>query len=189
MSRLRCQLGYIDLLGPVNRVLDVGADPHWNGHVWRGHTLVGHAQTRGQYTQSDSQRGGNAACWPPLLWQLVHCWQRFVFMYCSGVSRIWRQGGLEDVSPPAGSRGRAPGGGVGKRSPRELIPHYGIRIFGCRTMRNFVYLGKVHEPLVKHEKNLGCSACFVYRVVKSLQYKYFKYVIKYMTCILYFIQF
>jgi len=24
---------------------------------------------------------------------------------------------------------------------------------------NFVYLGKLHEPLVKHGKNLGCSAC------------------------------
>jgi len=26
-------------------------------------------------------------------------------------------------------------------------------------MHNFVYLAKVHEPLVKHEKNLRCSAC------------------------------
>jgi len=26
-------------------------------------------------------------------------------------------------------------------------------------MHDFVYLAKVHEPLVKHEKNLGCSAC------------------------------
>jgi len=26
-------------------------------------------------------------------------------------------------------------------------------------MQNFVYLDKLHEPLVKHEKNLGCSAC------------------------------
>ena len=34
-----------------------------------------------------------------------------------------------------------------------------LRIFGCQTMHNFVYLAKVHEPLVKHEKNLCCSAC------------------------------
>jgi len=27
------------------------------------------------------------------------------------------------------------------------------------NMHTFVYLAKVHEPLVKHEKNLGCSAC------------------------------
>ena len=26
-------------------------------------------------------------------------------------------------------------------------------------MHNFVYLAKLHELLVKHEKNLGCSAC------------------------------
>jgi len=26
-------------------------------------------------------------------------------------------------------------------------------------MHNFVYLAKLHEPLAKHEKNLGCSAC------------------------------
>jgi len=26
-------------------------------------------------------------------------------------------------------------------------------------MHDFVYLAKLHEPLVKHEKNLGCSAC------------------------------
>ena len=26
-------------------------------------------------------------------------------------------------------------------------------------MQNFVYLAKLHEPLVQHEKNLGCSAC------------------------------
>jgi len=25
-------------------------------------------------------------------------------------------------------------------------------IFGCQAMHNFVYLSKVHEPLVKHEK-------------------------------------
>jgi len=26
-------------------------------------------------------------------------------------------------------------------------------------MQNVVYLAKLYEPLVKHEKNLGCSAC------------------------------
>jgi len=54
-------------------------------------------------------------------------------------------------------------------------------------VHNFVYLAKVHEPLVKHEKNLGVFVCvFVCRVVK-----YLKYVIKYMACnfLLYFIQF
>ena len=35
----------------------------------------------------------------------------------------------------------------------------GGRIFGCQTMQGFVYLAKVHEPLVKHEKKLGCSVC------------------------------
>ena len=35
----------------------------------------------------------------------------------------------------------------------------GGRIFGCQTMHSFVYLAKVHEPLVKHEKKLGCSVC------------------------------
>jgi len=28
-------------------------------------------------------------------------------------------------------------------------------------MRNFVYLAKLHKPLVKHKKNLGCSACLL----------------------------
>jgi len=29
----------------------------------------------------------------------------------------------------------------------------------AKIMHNFVYLAKLHEPLVKHEKNLGRSAC------------------------------
>jgi len=29
--------------------------------------------------------------------------------------------------------------------------------YGCQTKHNFVYLAKVHEPLLKHEKNLRCS--------------------------------
>ena len=36
-------------------------------------------------------------------------------------------------------------------NPRHLV--------GCQTVHNFVYLAKVHEPLVKHDKNVGCSAC------------------------------
>jgi len=28
-------------------------------------------------------------------------------------------------------------------------------------MHNFVYLAKLHKPLVKHKKNLGCSACLL----------------------------
>jgi len=78
----------------------------------------------------------------------------------SGVARIWRQGAQRvwgtESSP--GSRGRAPGVGIGARSP--IPERYSIlRIFSCQAMHNFVYLSKVHEPLVKHEKNLGCSAC------------------------------
>jgi len=34
-----------------------------------------------------------------------------------------------------------------------------VRIFGCQTMQNFVYLAKRYEPLAKHKKNLGCSSC------------------------------
>ena len=37
-----------------------------------------------------------------------------------------------------------------------------LRIFGWQTMQNLVYLSnlsKLLEPLVKREKNLGCSAC------------------------------
>ena len=49
--------------------------------------------------------------------------------------------GLGDGSPPAGSRCR------------------GITDIWLPDMHNFVYLSKVHKPLVKHEKNLGCSAC------------------------------
>jgi len=54
----------------------------------------------------------------------------------NGVARIWGRGGTE---------------GLGE--------DYSIlRIFGCQTMHSFVYLDKVHEPLVKREKNLGCCA-------------------------------
>ena len=60
-------------------------------------------------------------------------------------------------SPPARSRDRAPGVGFGVQSPPKA--HSILRIFGCQTMHNFVYLAKVHEPLIKHEKNLGCSVC------------------------------
>ena len=49
-------------------------------------------------------------------------------------------------------RGRAPGG----EAPRKLIAYYGY-LAGkqCIILCN---LAKVHEPLVKHEKNQGCSA-------------------------------
>ena len=51
------------------------------------------------------------------------------------------------------------GGREGQGTEVPQRGHSILRIFGCQTMHNFVYLAKVHEPLVKHEKNLGCSAC------------------------------
>ena len=66
-------------------------------------------------------------------------------------------GGLGDGSPPAGSRCRPPGGRVRERSPPKA--HSILRISGCQTMHNFAYSARLHEPLVKREKNLGCSAC------------------------------
>ena len=30
---------------------------------------------------------------------------------------------------------------------------------GNVSLQNTVYFAKLHEPMVKHEKNLGCSAC------------------------------
>jgi len=64
--------------------------------------------------------------------------------------------GLGDKSPPPGSRALV-GDSRGKAPPPKA--HSILRIFDLQTMHNFVYLAKVHEPLVKHEKNLGCSAC------------------------------
>jgi len=50
-------------------------------------------------------------------------------------------------------------GGSGGEAPPLKKAHGILGIFGCQIMHNFVYLAKLHEPLVKHEKNLGCSAC------------------------------
>jgi len=55
---------------------------------------------------------------------------------------------------------RDSGGGGGKAPPPPKA--YSIlRMFGCqtKTVHNFMYLAKVYESLVKHEKNVGCSAC------------------------------
>jgi len=62
----------------------------------------------------------------------------------SGVARIWRWGHK---------------GFGGRKSPSGVQAHSILRIFGCQTMHNFVYLAKLHVPLVKRDKNLGCSAC------------------------------
>ena len=40
-----------------------------------------------------------------------------------------------------------------------LCAHSILRIVVCQTVHNFVYLGKVNEPLLQHEKTLCCSAC------------------------------
>ena len=62
-----------------------------------------------------------------------------------------------------------------------------LRIFGCQTMHNFVYLAIVHEPLVKHEKNLGCSAC-LFAELSSNRNTSMKNVITYMARNLYFVR-
>jgi len=46
--------------------------------------------------------------------------------------------------------------GSGGKAP-ENSQH--ITDIGCQTMNNYVYLAIVHEPPIKHEKNLGCYAC------------------------------
>jgi len=56
-------------------------------------------------------------------------------------------------------------------------------------MHNFVYLAKVYEPLVKHEKNLGCSACLFLQSCQLTETKYLKYVTEYMARNSYLIQF
>jgi len=75
----------------------------------------------------------------------------------SDVARIWRLGEHRESGgwkSPSWVRGRAPSGGK-----RGFGAFRILRIFGCQAMHNFVYLAAVHESLVKHEKNLGCSAC------------------------------
>jgi len=52
-----------------------------------------------------------------------------------------------------------PGGGFREANPPPPKAHSILRIFSCQIVDNFVYFAKVHEPLVKHEKNLGRSAC------------------------------
>ena len=64
--------------------------------------------------------------------------------------------------------------------------HSMLRIFGCQTMHNFVYLAIVHEPLVKHEKNLGCSAC-LFAELSSNRNTSMKNVITYVARNLYFV--
>jgi len=59
-----------------------------------------------------------------------------------------------------GVQGQNPGEWFGGKAPPKAYSI--LRIFGCQTMQNFVYLANRHEPLVKHEKNLGplgYSAC------------------------------
>jgi len=70
----------------------------------------------------------------------------------SGVARIWRYGGQRGSGGrvPSGVQGQSPWWGVRGRSPSKA--HSIIRIFGCETVHNFVYLAKLHEPQVKREK-------------------------------------
>jgi len=58
-------------------------------------------------------------------------------------------------------RRKSPSGGFGGEAPPPPKAHtiLPVRIFGCQTMQNFVYLAKRYEPLAKHKKNLGCSSC------------------------------
>jgi len=65
---------------------------------------------------------------------------------------------------PSGVQGQSPWWGLGGRSPPNA--HSILRIFGCQTVHNFVYLAKLLESLVKHEKNLNCSAC-LFAISKS----------------------
>jgi len=69
------------------------------------------------------------------------------------------------------------GDGSPQRGPRAepLVGgfHSILRIFGYQTMHNFVYLAKVHEPLVKHEKNLGCSACLFAELSRAYSKEFF----------------
>jgi len=54
----------------------------------------------------------------------------------------------------AGSRGRAPGGRSG--SSQHIMD-----ICLPKHAQFCVFSYTVHEPLVKHEKQIGCSACFL----------------------------
>ena len=76
---------------------------------------------------------------------------------CCGVARIWRWEGATGClglwgtevpqRPPNHHRGVCLPVRVRGQSPPKALPNH------------FVYLAKLHEPLVKHEKNLGCSTC------------------------------
>ena len=68
--------------------------------------------------------------------------QRYV-LWISGIARIWSWGHS----------------GFGRRKSPSGVQAHSILPTYCQTMHNFVYLAKLHELLVKHEKNLGCSAC------------------------------
>jgi len=48
--------------------------------------------------------------------------------------------------------GKAPEHPPGRKPPVSPKAHSTLRILGCQTMHNFVYLAKLHEPLVKREK-------------------------------------
>jgi len=43
--------------------------------------------------------------------------------------------------------------------------HSILRIFGCQTMQNFVYLAELHEPLVEYVKKPRLISVFVCRAV------------------------
>jgi len=64
-----------------------------------------------------------------------------------------------------------------------------LRIFGCQTMYNFVYLAKLPEPLVKHEKNLGSSACLFAELSSNWNTNIRHTYLNTWHVILYFIQF
>jgi len=74
-----------------------------------------------------------------------------------GAQEVWGTEGPQRVAKAEPLVGEGSG-----QSPCKV--HSILRIFGCQTMHIFVYLAKVHEPLVKHEKNLGCSACLFAKI-------------------------
>jgi len=64
-------------------------------------------------------------------------------------------GGLGNGSPPARSGGRAPGGWFGGGAQPPESSWQLLRIFGCQTMYNFVYLAQRHSQEFSCEPNFG----------------------------------
>jgi len=71
---------------------------------------------------------------------------------------MWGTGCLGTEVPQRGAGAEFLVEGSGTNPPPRKLAAL-LRLSGCQTMHNFVYLAKVQEPLIKHEKNLRCSAC------------------------------